>query len=107
MGPAARAAAADAKRQLLELAAQRFELEERVPRRRGRDGLDSGGESWPLDEVLGLLGNGQILGTGARGPNPTGMDVLTFGIHVAEVAVDVETGEVTSTASRRSTTSAA
>ena len=45
--------------------------------------------------VLGLLGNGQILGTGARGPNPTGMNVLTFGVQVAEVAVDVETGEVT------------
>src|SRR5213078_1343480 len=31
---------------------------------------------------------------GARGPNPTGMRVLTFGVQVAEVAVDVETGEV-------------
>ena len=51
--------------------------------------------SWPLDEVVGLLGNGQILGTGARGPNPAGMEVLTFGVHVAEVAVDVETGEIT------------
>src|SRR5262249_14460551 len=29
-----------------------------------------------------------------RGPNPTGMQVLTFGVQVAEVAVDVETGEV-------------
>src|SRR5262249_50384517 len=36
----------------------------------------------------------QILGKGARGPNPTGMSVLTFGVHVVEVAVDVETGEV-------------
>ena len=45
--------------------------------------------------MVGLLGNGQILGTGARGPNPAGMEVLTFGVHVAEVAVDVETGEVT------------
>ena len=47
------------------------------------------------EDVVGLLGNGQILGTGARGPNPAGMEVLTFGMHVAEVAVDVETGEVT------------
>ena len=31
---------------------------------------------------------------GSRGPNPTGMRVLTFGVQVAEVAVDVETGEV-------------
>jgi xanthine dehydrogenase YagR molybdenum-binding subunit len=47
-----------------------------------------------LEEILGLLGEGQIVGTGARGPNPTGMNVRTFGIQVAEVAVDVETGEV-------------
>ena len=44
---------------------------------------------------VGLLGDAQILGKGARGPNPTGMQVLTFGVQVAEVAVDVETGEVT------------
>ena len=29
------------------------------------------------------------------GPNPAGMQVLTFGVQVAEVAVDVETGEIT------------
>jgi len=44
--------------------------------------------------VIALLENAQILGKGARGPNPTGMSVLTFGVQVAEVAVDVETGEV-------------
>jgi xanthine dehydrogenase YagR molybdenum-binding subunit len=83
MGPAVRAAAADARRQILELAAQRYG--------------DDAGELSPgqLEEVLALLGNGQILGTGARGPNPAGMQVLTFGVQVAEVAVDVETGEVT------------
>ena len=96
MGPATRAAAADAKRQLLELAAQRYDRDAHAPRAsRAAMVVDAGGESWPLGEVLGLLGNGQILGTGARGPNPAGMEVLTFGIHVAEVAVDVETGEVT------------
>ena len=53
-----------------------------------------------------MLEESQILGKGARGPNPTGMSVLTFGVHVVEVAVDVETGEVVrSSASRRSTTS--
>ena len=44
--------------------------------------------------MTGLLEDAQILGKGARGPNPTGMRVLTFGVQVAEVAVDVETGEV-------------
>ena len=48
----------------------------------------------PLEEVVALLEDAQILGKGARGPNPTGMQVLTFGVQVAEVAVDVETGEI-------------
>ena len=95
MGPAVRAAAADAARQVIEIAAQRYHLEERVlslsgGRVRSADGnLDA-----PLEEVVGLLEDAQILGKGARGPNPAGMQVLTFGVQVAEVAVDVETGEV-------------
>ncbi len=95
MGPAVRAAAADAKRQIVDIAAQRWELEERVLD--VRDGLvvsADGNLSRPVEDVLGLLGEAQILGKGARGPNPAGMSVLTFGVQVAEVAVDVETGEV-------------
>jgi xanthine dehydrogenase YagR molybdenum-binding subunit len=76
MGPAVRAAAADARRQIEEIAEQK-----------GTPGA-------PLEEIVALLENAQILGKGARGPNPTGMQVLTFGVQVAEVAVDVETGEV-------------
>jgi xanthine dehydrogenase YagR molybdenum-binding subunit len=94
MGPAVRAAAADAKRQILEIAAQRFHLEERVLDVRNGRIVSADGGSWPLEEITGLLEDGQILGKGARGPNPTGMRVLTFGVQVAEVAVDVETGEV-------------
>ena len=94
MGPAVRSAAADAKRQLLEIAAQRFHLEERVLDIKGGQIVSSDGGSWPLEEITGLLESGQILGKGARGPNPAGMRVLTFGVQVAEVAVDVETGEV-------------
>jgi xanthine dehydrogenase YagR molybdenum-binding subunit len=94
MGPAVRAAAADAARQIVEIAAQRFDLEERVLSLQGGRIVSADGGSWPLEEVTGLLGDGQILGKGARGPNPTGMRVLTFGVQVAEVAVDVETGEV-------------
>jgi len=80
IAPAVRAAAADAKRQIVDMAKQRY----------GEDV-----EEFDLAELLGLLGNSQILGTGSRGPNPAGMTVLTFGVQVAEVAVDVETGEVT------------
>jgi CO/xanthine dehydrogenase Mo-binding subunit len=76
MGPAVRAAAADARRQIEDIAEQR------------------GQPDMPLEEAVALLEDAQILGTGARGPNPAGMQVLTFGVQVAEVAVDVETGEV-------------
>jgi xanthine dehydrogenase YagR molybdenum-binding subunit len=95
MGPAVRAAAADAKRQIIEISAQRFDLEERVLDIKDGNVVSADGNlSTPLEQVLGLLESAQILGKGARGPNPTGMTVLTFGVQVAEVAVDVETGEV-------------
>ena len=94
MGPAVRSAAADAKRQIVEIAAQRFHLEERVLDIRNGNIVSADGGSWPLTEITGLLEDAQILGKGARGPNPTGMRTLTYGVQVAEVAVDVETGEI-------------
>ncbi len=95
VGPAVRAAAADAKRQIIEIAAQRHQLEERViDIRAGMVVSADGNLSQPLEELVGLLEDAQILGKGARGPNPAGMSVLTFGVQVVEVAVDVETGEV-------------
>ena len=94
MGPAVRAAAADAARQILEIAAQRFQLEERLLSLRDGRIVSEDGGSWALEEVTGLLGDAQILAKGSRGPNPAGMRVLTFGVQVAEVAVDVETGEI-------------
>ena len=77
MGPAVRAAAADAREQVEDIAEQR--------------GMPKG---TPLEEIVAVLDESQILGKGARGPNPTGMSVLTFGVHVVEVGVDVETGEI-------------
>ncbi len=94
MGPAVRAAAADAAAQILDLAAQRYGAEAGELSLRDGGVVASDGRAWPLAEVLGPLGDAQILGRGARGPNPAGRRVLTFGVHVAEVAVDVETGEV-------------
>jgi CO/xanthine dehydrogenase Mo-binding subunit len=94
MGPAVRAAGADAARQIIEIAAQRFHLEARVLSLKDGCVVNADGGSWPLEEVTGLLEDAQITGKGARGPNPTGMRVLTFGIQVADVAVDIETGEV-------------
>jgi xanthine dehydrogenase YagR molybdenum-binding subunit len=95
VGPAVRAAAADAKRQIIEIAAQRYHLEERVLDI--KDGVvfsADGNVSTTLEQLLEILEDAQILGKGGRGPNPTGMSVLTFGVQVVEVAVDIETGEV-------------
>jgi CO/xanthine dehydrogenase Mo-binding subunit len=94
MGPAVRAAAADAARQIIEIAAQRHNVEERVLSLEDGKIVSADGGSWRLEEVTGLLEDAQILGKGSRGPNPAGMRVLTFGVQVADVAVDVETGEV-------------
>jgi xanthine dehydrogenase YagR molybdenum-binding subunit len=94
MGPAVRAAAADVARQILEIASQRYDRADSELELKDGRVVAVNGESWPLEEVVGLLEDAQILGKGARGPNPTGMTVLTFGVQVAEVAVDVETGDV-------------
>ena len=95
MGPAVRAAAADAKRQVVEIAAQRYDVVEAVLDVKGGSIVSADGSlSTPLEEVVGLLEDAQILGKGARGPNPAGMQVLTFGVQVAEVAVDIQTGEI-------------
>src|SRR5205814_1857561 len=65
MGPAVRAAAADAKRQLIEIAAQRHHLEERVLDVENGEIVSADSGSWPLTEITGMLDDGQILGKGA------------------------------------------
>src|SRR5256886_13547269 len=70
MGPAVRAAAADAARQLLEIAAQRFHVEERVLSLRGGPIVSADGGSWPLAGITRLFEGAQILRQGARGPHP-------------------------------------
>jgi xanthine dehydrogenase YagR molybdenum-binding subunit len=95
VGPAVRAAAADAKRQIIEIAAQRHQVDEEILDIKDGVVFSSDGKvSTPLATLLEILENAQILGTGGRGPNPTGMTVLTFGVQVVEVGVDIETGEV-------------
>lgn len=93
--PAVRAAAAKARRHLLDLAGDVLEisaddLELRDGRFRSRDGaLDV-----PATDVLGKLGNATIDASGSRGPNREGAVVQTFGCQIAQVAVDPATGEV-------------
>jgi CO/xanthine dehydrogenase Mo-binding subunit len=95
VAPAVRSAAYDLKGKLLELAGDVFEVS--ADDLRIVDGefvsLD-GGLRQPVTEVTGKLGQAQLVGTGSRGPNPDGMRVNTFGCQVAQVAVDVATGEI-------------
>jgi xanthine dehydrogenase YagR molybdenum-binding subunit len=95
VGPAVRTAAYDAKRQLLDIAAQVLQ----VP----GEGLEiqNGSLQSPklpqpvlLKDMLANLRNFMIVGRGARSPNPEGVHVHTFGAQFVELEVDVETGEV-------------
>jgi CO/xanthine dehydrogenase Mo-binding subunit len=94
--PAVRSAAGKVRRILLGLAADVLEiaasdLTVSGGRIRSRDGaLDV-----DVVEVTGKLGNATIDGTGARGPNPDGFRVNTFGCQIAQVAVDPGVGVVT------------
>ncbi len=56
MGPAVRSAAADAARQIIEIAAQRHDREQRSLSLKGGRIVCSDGGSWPLEEVTCLLG---------------------------------------------------
>lgn len=97
IGPAVRAAAIEAKRQLLEAAAPI--LEEEPAKLTIRDGkvvvADDPKSSVSIKEVCGRIAPHMIQGQGARGPEPKSKTPHTFGAQFAEVEVDTETGEVT------------
>jgi CO/xanthine dehydrogenase Mo-binding subunit len=94
-GPAIRAAALDAKTQLLEAAATILECQ--AADLRVRDGdiyLEGVGKRLSVADVTRKLGSHMIQGHGARGQNPKDKAVRTFGAQCVEVEVDVQTGEV-------------
>ena len=95
MGPAVRSAAADARDQILELAAQRWDIEERDALAQGRpDRLRRRRRPGRSRTCSGCSRTARSSAPARAGRTPPGMRVLTFGVQVAEVAVDVETGEV-------------
>ena len=107
MGPAVRAAAADAKRQIAR--DRRAALRPRGARLSLKDGnvVSADGGSWPLEEIVGLLDDAQILGKGARGPNPTGMRCSRSASRWPRSPSTSRPARCGSSASPRSTTSAA
>jgi xanthine dehydrogenase YagR molybdenum-binding subunit len=95
VGPAARMAAEDARRLLLEAAAPMLgvepgDLETKDSRVMVRD-TD---RTMTFAEVTGALGNVMIIGKGSRGPNRIDVSIATFGAQFAEVEVDLDTGIV-------------
>ncbi len=96
VGPTVRAAAHDAKRQILDIAGSLLDVD--PGRLSVADGVisDSGDSSRTVsvDEIAAKIGNYMVIGKGARGPNPSDVSVNTFGAQFAEVEVDTSTGEV-------------
>jgi xanthine dehydrogenase YagR molybdenum-binding subunit len=97
VGPAVREAAADAKAQLLGVASKFLgitrksaKLENGIVR-----GIKRGQKvEQPLAEILEELGDIMVVGHGSRAPNPTNVEIRTFGAQFAEVEVDIETGAI-------------
>ncbi len=97
VGPAVREAAADAKQQLLHVAAHFMGAKQSSVKI--QNGIVRGvkrGKPFekPLAEILDELGDMMIVGQGSRAPNPTNVAIRTFGAQFAEVEVDTETGAV-------------
>jgi xanthine dehydrogenase YagR molybdenum-binding subunit len=98
VGPAVRAAAADAKRQLLEAAAKLLEEDDptHLHIHNGVISVNGNGTGTvTVKEVAGRLSPHMILGHGLRGANPKDVSIRTFGAQCVEVEVDTATGEVT------------
>lgn len=93
IGPAVREAAADAREQLTQLAATY--LKKRVKDVQIENGMvKAKGVEKSVATILKELDNMQIVGHGSRNPNPSEYEIRTFGAQFAQVAVDVETGEI-------------
>ena len=94
--PAVRAAAADVKRQVLEIAAAEMSCDAgalvladgKVTR------TDAAGEPKPVTELRGLQERQVLVGVGRRHPHPQGKIALPFAAQFAEVEVNTRTGEV-------------
>ncbi|HEX7123995.1 MAG TPA: xanthine dehydrogenase family protein molybdopterin-binding subunit [Gemmatimonadaceae bacterium] len=95
VAPAVRMAAEDAKRHLLQAAAEILQCtpEDLVVRDGKIDRRDCTAHT-TVAEVARKLGHVMIMGHGSRGPNPTGVGLMSFGAQFAEVEVDVDTGVV-------------
>lgn len=97
IGPAIQAAAAEAKRQLLGVAATILEVSAAdLSVRDGKIWIAGVAEAaTTVEDVTGQIAPHMIMGQGVRNANPTDKAIRSFGVQCAEVAVDTATGEVT------------
>ncbi|MCX5754823.1 MAG: xanthine dehydrogenase family protein molybdopterin-binding subunit [Gemmatimonadetes bacterium] len=95
VGPAARMAAEEARRLLLEAAAPMLGVEPSdLETKDSRVMVRDTDRSMTFAEITEQLGNVMIIGRGTRGPNPADVSIATFGAQFAEVEVDLDTGIV-------------
>ncbi len=95
VAPAVRMAAEDAREHLVEAAAEILGVAtEHLSVRDGMIIPCTGAPAVPIAEVTAKLGDVTILGHGSRGPNQSGVGLMTFGAQFAEVEVDTWTGVV-------------
>jgi xanthine dehydrogenase YagR molybdenum-binding subunit len=94
--PAVLAAAVEAREQLKGYAASALNVPaDQLAWEPGRFFLKSDpGKSISFEEAASRLRSNMIVVTGARGPNPEGYTINSFGAQFAEVEVDTETGRV-------------
>ncbi len=94
--PAVRAAAIDAKNQLLDIAAQEMEADRSTLRLEAGKIISSDDSAEEIDiaQLRGLGRRGNITGIGYRGPNPSDKAVTPFAAQFCEVEVNTKTGEV-------------
>ncbi len=94
-GPAARSAAHDVLREMLQLAAHLMEEDPGQVEFADLEFRARGNPTKKLDwkELAGRFPSRSMIGKGERGPNPSEETIRTFGAQFCEVEVDIETGE--------------
>ena len=96
VAPAVRTAAHEVRTQLLDLAADMYEIAASdLVLAGGNVSSRDGTLRHEITEITSKLGNSSLVGHGSRGPNPDGMRIHTFGCQVAQIAVDTLTGAIT------------
>lgn len=95
LGPAVRAAVADLGARAVDAAARLHDQDvTALCRERGRIVRSDGTAEWRLEQIAEALAPQMLTGAGLRSGNPPERSVRTFGVQIAEVAVNVRTGEV-------------